>query len=301
VALLCSGRRGLRFLEHLREILPPDVALSVFSFREEAIEPPFMDDIASLARQVGADFYEAKNVASPRLSGFWESTPVDVLLAVGWRFMVAPGVYQRARRGAYVFHDSLLPRYRGFSPTVAAIINGERETGVTLIEMAEQVDAGAVIDQRVVAIGPDDTVAEVVERVTDAYLDLVTVNMAALLDGTASGTPQDVSAATYACRRVAEDNRIDWSQSTSTVYNLIRGVTHPYPGAFTTLDGRLLRVWASRQDSTARRYVGRVPAGEGVVVLTGDASILLTTVQFDGGAEVCASEVLTSLSHTLGR
>jgi methionyl-tRNA formyltransferase len=307
IALLCATRRGYRLLEKLAS-LAPDVELTVFSFREEPWEPPFLDDIRVLTLAHGGQFFEGKQLGSSRWAPIWESAAVDLMLAVSWRYMLPPSVFRRPRLGTFVFHDSLLPEYRGFAPTVWAILNGEDHTGVTLFEMAEAVDAGDIVDQQRVPIGPDDSIGIILEQVTEVYLQLLERNLNALMRGTAPRRPQDEARASYTCKRLPEDNVVDWSASTERVYNLIRAVSKPYPGAYTYLQGERLRVWAARRLTPERRYLGRVPGrvaevrpSEGVVVLTGDGALLLTQIQRDGGPIVGAAEVLNSPSQTLGR
>ena len=286
--------------------LVPGARLTVVSFPEEPGEPPFFEAIGALAERSGAAFREARQVGGATCADLWEQ-PLDLLFAVSWRYMVPPAVYRRPARGAYVFHDSLLPAYRGFAPTVWAIVNGERETGATLFEMTETVDSGAIVGQRRVPIAADDTIAEVLEKVTEAYLDLLSAYIGPLLDGTAPRREQDGGQATYTCRRLAADGRIDWSAPTTAIYNLIRGHGRPYWGAFTTVDGRTLRVWKARLPDSVLSYVGRVPGrvvevqrGRGTTVLTGDGAILLVEVEVDG-QPAPAPDILRSLGQTLGR
>jgi len=307
IVLLCATRRGYLFLKRLAELLPQS-RLTVFSFREEPWEPPFLDDIRELTLVSGGQFFESKHVANQQWSSLWESTMVDLMFVVNWRYLIPSNVYLRPRLGTFVFHDSLLPEYRGFSPTVWAIINGEDHTGVTLFKIAEEVDAGDIVDQERVPIGPDDTIAVVIERVTQTYLDLLERNLDDLINGTVRLYPQDHSRATYTCKRIPEGNRIDWAASSESIYNLVRAVSVPYPGAYTYLSGRKMRVWSARRVTNVRRYVGRVPGrvievrpGEGAVVLTGDGALLLTQVQMEGDGIICAADVLNSLAQTLGR
>src|SRR5207237_1403862 len=156
--------------------------------------------------------YEAKQVGAPKWNSFWPSASCDVLFAVSWRYLIPSGVYRRAARRAFLFHYSLLPPYRGFSPTLWAILNSEKETGVTLFQMADQVDASPTIAQQRVPIGPDDDVASVMERINEAYLQMLEMSLPALLSGTTCSSPQDESRATYTCRRLPEDNEISWHQ-----------------------------------------------------------------------------------------
>lgn len=306
IVLLCATRRGYRFLDKLAD-LAAGHELVVFSFREDPWEPAFLDDIRALAERKGARFFETKNVGGEKWWGFWESEPVDLMLVVSWRYLIPEQIYRRPRRGTFVFHDSVLPAYRGFSPTVWAMINGEDHTGVTLFEIAEEVDAGDIVDQKRIPVGPDDTIATVMVRVTEIYLTLLERNLARLLDGTAPRRVQDHHLATFTCKRLPEDNRIDWSADAQEIYNLIRAVTAPYPGAYTSLKGRKLIVWSARREPFPP-YAGRVPgrvvqvrAGEGAVLLTGDGALLITEVQLEGQDRTRADRVLNRITLTLGR
>jgi len=307
VALLCATRRGYLFLQKLHELLP-EAELLVFSFREEPWEPKFFEDIRKLTLNAGGEFFEARQFRSARWDEFWESANVDLMFVVSWRYVIPASVYGKARLGAFVFHDSLLPEYRGFSPTVWAMINGEDHTGVTLFEVAEETDAGDIVDQERVPIGPDDTISAVIERVTQTYLVLLERNLAALVRGTQARHPQDHSRATYTCKRLPEDNQIVWSDSSDRIYNLIRATGSPYSGAYTCLSGKKLYVWSARRVENPRRYIGRIPGrvieirpGEGSVVLTGDGTLLLTQVQIESGNIVSAEDLLNSVGQTLGR
>ncbi|MBW4438736.1 MAG: hypothetical protein KME04_16465 [Pleurocapsa minor GSE-CHR-MK-17-07R] len=305
--VLCATRRGYRFLEKLIA-LAPEMHLIVFSFREEPHEPPFMDDIRALTVSAGGEFHETRKVSADKWQQFWSSTSVDLMFMVSWRYLVPDTIYSRARLGAFVFHDSLLPAYRGFAPTVWAIVNGEDHTGVSMFHIAGGVDSGDLVHQHRVEIGPDDTITNVIERVTLAYLHTLEHVLPAVLEGKAASLPQDHSLATYTCKRIPDDNRIDWSQSANTIYNLIRGVTRPYTGAFTHFQGQKLTIWTASLLRDFPRYVGIIPgrvieirAGEGVVVLAGTGALLLHEVQLADDPPVNASTLLTSLSHTLGR
>ncbi len=307
IALFCATQRGYCLLEHLAQTCP-DVELTVFSFREDPWEPPFLDDIRHLTESVGGHFFESKQVGSSRWQQFWDSTPVDLMFSVSWRYLIPPAVYQRARLGAYVFHDSLLPEYRGFAPTVWAIINGQNHTGATLFEMVENVDAGQIIGQQPVPISDTDTIAQVMERVTDTYLYLLEKHLPALIAGDAPRTSQDESLATYTCKLLPEDFQIDWTASTERICNLIRATTKPYTGAYTHLNGQTLRIWEAEKLPETRAYVGRIPgrvidirAGEGTVILTGDDRLLIKRAQLDDGEIVSADEIINRYAYTLGR
>lgn len=305
IALLVATARGLRVFRAAQAAVP-DAEFTVVSFREEPYEPPFLDTIAAAAAAAGARFVEAKYLGRTEHQALWEEHPPDVLLAVGWRYLVPPEAYTAARSGAYVLHDSLLPALRGFAPTVWAIVNGEKETGVTLLKMAAGVDAGDIVAQERVPIGDDDTIATVMERVTSRYEHFVTEWLPRVVAGPVPAYPQDPARATYGCKRTDLDNQILWAAPARQIYDLIRAVTRPYPGAWTTLDGRRLTVWSGAPVPSPRVWAGRVPGrvvevrpGAGAVVLTGDGELLVREVQSASGAPEAAERVLKSITYTL--
>ena len=305
IVILCATKRGYQFAERLFDIGQAHT-FTVFSFREEPWEPAYLDDIQELTHRHNATFYESRNVNLKKWHDFWDTQTVDLIFMVSWRYLVPPSIYQRATHGAYVFHDSMLPKYRGFAPTVWAMINGEQETGVTLFEVVEEVDAGDIIDQKLVPIDDTDTIADVVDKVTQTYLDLISTNFDALITGTATPKPQNHDIATFTCKWTPNDSLIHWDRSSQAIYNLIRATTQPYPGAFCYLDGKKLTIWSAELQSNPRDYVARVTGrvaeiykGEGTVILTGDSTILLKDVQLDGEDITNASNVLKSPSQTL--
>jgi methionyl-tRNA formyltransferase len=308
IVLACATLRGVAFARKLAE-LAPEARLTLFSFREEPHEPPYLETLRAFADETGAQFYEARQLGSARWREFWAQQPIDLMFLVSWRYLIPREVYQKPRLGTFVFHDSLLPRYRGFAPTVWAIINGEDHTGVTLFEIAEGMDAGDIVAQERIPIAPDDTIADVLPRVTACYLNLLELNLPLLLGGNAPRTRQDHSLATFTCKRLVEDNRIDWSLPTSTVYNLIRASVAPYPGALTSWRGKHVRIWgATRLPPNYPHYVGRIPGrvvearpGQGVVVLTGDGALFITTAQIEDAPPATADQLFGSVTDTLGR
>ncbi len=306
IVLLCATDRGYRFAERVFDI-GQEHSFTVFSFQETPWEPPYFADIRRLALERGHEFNEARFVGQPKWDSFWEDSSVDLIIMVSWRYLVPACVYGRSRQGAYVFHDSLLPKYRGFAPTVWAIRNGERETGVTLFQAVDDVDAGDIVDQRSVVIGASDAVADVMERVSQIYLDMIRDYFASLLSGNVKKKPQNHKEATFTCKWTPMDGEINWRGSSQSVFNLIRATGKPYPGAFTYLDNRKLTVWTAELPSPPRRYVSPAPGrvveiqhGIGSLVLTAEGCILLKKVQFEGEPAMNASEALNSLSQTLG-
>jgi methionyl-tRNA formyltransferase len=204
-------------------------------------------------------------------------------------------------------HYSPLPRHRGRANVNWAVINGDREAAISIHEMLPDLDAGGLLFQQRVPIGPRTTAAVL-------YLILNTIQerelgaaVSRLLSGQAS-EQQDVTQATYDCTRVPEDGEMDWTAGSAVLDRLVRGLTAPAPGAFTFLG--VQRLWVDRAEPAPRpvRYEGRVPGRvvnrsvvEGWVdVLTGDGVLRLHEVRLEDGPSIAAAAVLTSVKATLG-
>ena len=177
----------------------------------------------------------------------------DFIFSFYYRQILPPQVLGAARRGALNMHGSLLPRYRGRAPVNWAVIRGETETGATLHYMVDSPDAGDIVDQQAVPILPDDTAFDVFQKVTVAAEIVLCRSLPALIAGTAPRIRQDAGRASYYGRRRPEDGAIDWRADAKTVHDLVRGVAPPYPGAFTTLAERRLRILRTRREPRRHR------------------------------------------------
>jgi methionyl-tRNA formyltransferase len=187
-------------------------------------------------------------------------------------------------QGALNLHGSYLPAYRGRVPVNWAVINGETETGATLHYMVEKPDAGDIVDQEKVDIAFTDTAFDVFGKVTDAAVTVIARAWPLLRDGCAPRIPMDLAAGSYFGGRRPEDGRIDWNRSAVQIYNLIRGVTHPYPGAFTHLDGKRVIIW-SAWPVEGSGEPGRILSQEPLLIGTGNGLLEIRSYQFDGEAE----------------
>ena len=290
VLLLCATERGRVCAEKLFDVLP-DATFTVCSFKEEAHEPLFILDIQQTTEQRGHRFINTTKVEQL-------ADNFDLILAISWRYMVPEFFYSKARLGAFVFHDSLLPTYRGFSPTVWAMINRERYTGASLIRMAPEVDSGEIIGQIPVEISPLDYISDVMSRVTASYLVLIERHIKDIANGIvrtmgvrllrSSLGLEPWPSPSYCSKFLPDDARIDWNKTSEQIDALVRAYNRPYPGAFTKLsDNSALTIW--RAQRVDRRYIGYIPGrvvaivGGGLDVACGGGGVLrLTSVQWRG-------------------
>jgi len=123
ILILCATERGRRCVEHVMKVVP-QARLTVVSFREETWEPPYLESIKRCACSNGHRFFETKHIEKGNLKDQILGVPVDIMIAISWRYLVPPDIAKAPKLGSYVLHDSLLPKYRGFSPTAWALING---------------------------------------------------------------------------------------------------------------------------------------------------------------------------------
>jgi len=210
----------------------------------------------------------------------------DVIFSFYYRHMLHPELLAVARLGAFNMHGSLLPKYRGRVPINWAVIHGERYTGATLHRMVAKPDAGAVIAQQAVPILPDDTAHDVFQKVTVAAEIALDATLPDLLAGRATETPLNLAHGSYFGGRKPDDGRIDWRESAQSVHNLIRGVAPPYPGAFTDIQGKRLRLLSSRVERGVTARPGPVciyADGTRILANCADSRVLeLTAVEHDG-------------------
>ena len=207
----------------------------------------------------------------------------DAFLVAGW-YHIVPKAW-RALAPAYGLHGSLLPHYRGGAPLVWAIINGERETGITLFRFDDGVDTGPVLAQGRTPITPEDTIATLYARIEEIGEGLLRETLPRLADGSAVATPQDPAAGSSFPQRGPEDGLIDWTQPAARLYDFVRAQTKPYPGAFFLDHGTKVVVWSAGiaadgvplAPGEVRRLGDRVLAGAG-----GGTALELRQVQVDG-------------------
>jgi len=211
----------------------------------------------------------------------------DLILSVYYRNMICAPILALPRLGAFNMHGSLLPKYRGRAPINWAVLHGEPRIGMTLHRMVKKADAGPIVDQEGVDIGPRDTAEQAFRKVLPCARRVFERQIDALLASTARKTPQDESQATYFGGRRPEDGRIAWAQTNREIFNLIRAVTDPYPGAFTDVGPARLMVWWAEPDSPAthglRGRPGEIVSISPLVVATGGGLLELTRTEWRGG------------------
>jgi methionyl-tRNA formyltransferase len=228
--------------------------VGVFTHAADPNESSWFRSVPALAAARGLPVFIPESLKDPVWEQRIRQLRPDLILSMYYRNMIPTRLLDLAPLGAFNMHGSYLPRYRGRAPLNWAIIHGEDHTGVSLHVMVKEADAGDIVDQQKVPIGPDEPVSAVIPRVRDAAITVLGRQLDALLAGRAPRTPQNHALATYFGKRTAEDGRIDWTHPAREVFNLVRAVSHPFPGAFTdVVHGEFttrLTIWSARHLTT---------------------------------------------------
>lgn len=235
-----------------------DVVL-VVTHLDNPDENVWFASVAALCAERGIDYVTPADPTVPAMMARVREARPDILFSFYYRNMLPQALLQIAPLGAFNMHGSLLPKYRGRVPINWAVLHGETETGATLHEMVERPDAGAIIAQTAVPILPDDTAHQVFGKVVVAAEQTLWGVLPAMLAGQTPKMPNDLSLGSYFGGRNADDGQIDWSQPAQTVYNLVRAVAPPYPGAWTMVGEHRCTIAAARMAariSNAQRPVG---------------------------------------------
>ncbi len=237
---------------------------------------------AIAAREHGIPVFTPDSVNTPEWREKITAMQPDLILSVYYRHMIGSAILALPRLGAFNIHGSLLPKYRGRAPINWAILHGENHIGMTLHHMVKRADAGDIVDQEGVDISPLDSAEQAFRKVMPCARTVLARQIDHLLTGTATATPQNESAATYFGGRKPEDGRIDWTHSSAEIFNLIRAVTDPYPGAFCESGGAKLMVWWAEPAPEKSGTPGKILSLDPLVIATGDGALQLTRIEWRG-------------------
>ena len=266
-----------------------DQVVALITHQDNPQEKIWFRTPATIAVAHGVPVHAPEHVNTPEWIERIVALRPDLILSAYYRQMISETILSCARLGAFNLHGSLLPKYRGRAPINWAVLHGETRIGMTLHRMIKRPDAGAIVDQEAVEIGPRDTAEQAFRKVLPCARRVLERQIDSLLAGTAKECSQDESGATYFSGRTPEDGRIQWTHSSREIFNLIRAVTDPFPGAFTDINGARLMVWWAEPDSPAARQQrgapGEVLSVDPLVVATADGALELTKIEWRGVPE----------------
>jgi methionyl-tRNA formyltransferase len=296
--LFAYHEMGHACMEAILKMDAPIAAL--FTHRDDPHEEIWWSSCAELAARYSIPVHidDSVEAAAAKIGTLKPS----IIYSFSYRHLIPENVLALAPLGAFNLHPSLLPAYRGRAPVNWVLVNGERETGVTLHYMVARADAGDIVGQRAVAIDDSDNALTLYRKLVPLGVQLIEDLHPKIVASSAPRRKMDISKGSYFGRRKPEDGRIDWRWPARRIFNLVRAVTHPYPGAFCFVDGQKLLVWETKigvEDGTLAEpgRVVREAADGALEVAAGAGSVIVKVAQFEGGVEGNARD---ALSHAGG-
>jgi len=308
VALFGYQTWGHRTLEALLASEHEVVLAVTHPASDHAYESIWNDSVADLAAAHGVPVVVRNRPDEAVVAALKDAEP-DLIVANNWRTWIPPHIFDFPPHGTLNVHDSLLPAYAGFAPVIWALINGEPEVGVTAHMMNDDLDAGDIVLQRSVPVGPKDTATDLFHRTVDLIGPIVVDALVRIARGDRDFAKQDPSRASFFHKRSIEDSRIDWTWQAAELERLVRAQSDPYPNAFTYHGATRLRVLEA--DVSAGRYGGTpgrifIREGDGVVIVAGadarrgrDHGLLLRRLRLDDGTELAATEYFRAMGGYL--
>jgi methionyl-tRNA formyltransferase len=252
------------------------------------VDPP----VAAFAKNAGLPTLQPEKASDPAFLEAFAALAPDVAITAAYGQILTEAFLAIPRRATINIHPSLLPRYRGATPVPAALLEGETVTGVTVLFTVKRLDAGNILVQETVPIGPEETAGPLTDRLFALGGDLTLKALALLADPAEKGSPQDEARVTH-CRKIQkQDGAVDWSQGSEEIVHRFRAYA-PWPGSYTFLGDRRLALVAMRASADGMHGLA---AGEVVFdkrhrclnVGTGDGTVQVTTLKPAGGKDVQA-------------
>ena len=235
IALFLATEKGCTCLKRLVSGGRASNIGCVVSFNEVNVAHDWRNDIETLCRAEGIRFFVWRDIRG-KLSEIFSENEITSAAAVSWRYLLPLEINNCLKIPLIVFHDSLLPKYRGFAPTPTAIINGENILGITALFAADEADNGDIILQRKMYVPDDMYMPEIVSEQAEIYADMLMDLLDMIETGSIRPEKQDESQATYSIWRNYDDCRINWHKSSEYIYNFVRALGRPYLGAYCCYD-----------------------------------------------------------------
>ena len=255
---------------------------AVFTHEDDPDENCWFGSVKNWAQQKNIKVYTTEEVNSPQWIAKIAAVNPDIMFSFYYRKMISREILDLPKIGAFNLHGSFLPAYRGRCPVNWVIINGETQTGVTLHYMIDKPDAGDIVGQRSVPIDFSDTAKTLYDKLCGAAKELLDELLPLIKSNQIPRRKQNLAEGSYYGGRRPEDGRIYWNKSADEIYNLIRAVTEPYPGAFALLnnDEKIIIWWAQPVVSDKAVIPGKlVITNKEVLVQTGKNAIKFLDIE----------------------
>jgi methionyl-tRNA formyltransferase len=258
--------------------------------------------VKEVALAEGIPVHQPEKIRAPEVEQQLRGMTPDVIVIIAYGQIIPARLLPIPRLGWINLHASLLPKYRGAAPIHWAIANGETSTGNTTMRIDAGMDTGELLLQQELGIGPDETVPELAQRLSEAGAGLMVETLLGLEAGKLTPRPQNSAGVSYAPILKREDGRIDWARPAREIYNRMRGLT-PWPGAYTTFRGQMCHLWGHPfSERIGAELPGTLLAQRGkLLVACGAATVMeLSDVKIEGRKRVSAAEFANGARFQVG-
>ncbi len=275
---------------------------AVFTHKEDPNENIWFDSVAELAASRNIPVYAPEDINHPLWVHKIREMKPDIIFSFYYRNMVKSDILDIPRAGCLNLHGSLLPKYRGRCPVNWVLVNGEKETGVTLHYMTRKPDEGDIVCQKRVAIDNDDTALSLYKKIKDTASVMLNEILPLIKKGKAPRKPQDHTQASYFGGRRPADGEIKWDKSATEIRNLVRAVTRPYPGAFSHIGDRKCFFWAVSEMRNTKEAVvpGTVLSLDPLIIACAQNAVKVDFGQLDGGVYLGGAQLARELNLVEG-
>ena len=265
--------------------------------RGQHLTPP---PVKQVALEAQVPVLQPEKLRPPEFLGALRAWAPDLIVVAAYGRILPKSVLELPPHGCINVHWSLLPKYRGAAPIQWAILRGEKTTGITIMRMNERMDAGDILLQRETRIGDDETYGELQTRLADIGAHALMEAIAQLHAGTLRAQPQREEDVTLAPMIAKENGRIDWTQPAVVIARMVRAF-NPWPSAFTSLDGKLLKIHRAHVGSVNVAAPGSVVQAQGdLAVATGEGVLICDELQLEGRKRLSAAEFVRGGALTVG-
>lgn len=284
-------------LKHGKEVV------GVVAHPDPSIED-WYPSLPDYARTEGISVYQPRDVNSLSFRETVSKLSVDLIVMAGYNQILGPEFLSLPSDGTINLHGGKLPSYRGASTLNWMIINGEKKGGIAIHYVDESIDTGPIIRQETFEIRLEDTIVDIIARTNDLFPEMLVQTVEEIESNSVNPTPQDRSEGSYFHSRKPRDGEIRWGKYTARqIYDLVRALNGPYPGAFTYFNGDKLKIWeAGLIEESVKGVPGRIcrRRDSGVEVVASNRGLLIETVQPENGKRQTANQFFERLGQDLG-
>ncbi|MDD4832955.1 MAG: methionyl-tRNA formyltransferase [Clostridia bacterium] len=263
--------------------------------RGKIVSPP----VKTKAKELGLPVFQFDNINNDGVEVLQKLKP-DVMITAAYGQLLSDKILSIATHGTLNIHASLLPKYRGASPINSVLINGEKQTGVTIMRTVKKMDAGDILLSKVFPLNNNINAGKLTEKLSQLGAEAILSALELIEKGRATYMPQDETQATFCKKITAKTEKIDWLKSANEIHNLIRGL-NPTPCAWTMLNGKRLKIIDSEVSTTAGEKAVVIECKkQGITIGCGDSSVTIKTLQYEGGKVMSAADFVNGRRISVG-